>query len=237
METVTTHRAERPARLTATSRSWRCSSTTSSSSTRRPRIGMWLFLATEVMFFGGLITAYTVYRATSPREFALASQHLKRLAGLPEYRDSAGQQPLDGPGRPRRPAAPPPRSALGSWLITAALGACFLGIKAVEYYQEYREISIPGLELPGPANVMAEVHRTRPWTRARFEMFFVLYFFMTGLHAFHLIIGIALVGVMAYADVAAMAFRFGRDPDRGDRPLLAFRRHGVGLPLSASLFD
>ena len=59
-----------------TSRSWMTSSTTSSSSTRRPRIGMWLFLATEVMFFGGLITAYAVYRATSPREIALASQHL-----------------------------------------------------------------------------------------------------------------------------------------------------------------
>ena len=37
---------------------------------------MWMFLATEVMFFGGLIAAYMVYRATSPREFALASQHL-----------------------------------------------------------------------------------------------------------------------------------------------------------------
>ena len=42
---------------------------------------MWLFLATEVMFFGGLITAYAVYRATSPREFALASQHLNVWLG------------------------------------------------------------------------------------------------------------------------------------------------------------
>src|SRR5262245_62139987 len=39
-------------------------------------IGMWIFLATEVMFFGGLITAYAVYRSTSPREVALASRHL-----------------------------------------------------------------------------------------------------------------------------------------------------------------
>ena len=44
-------------------------------------LGMWLFLATEVMFFGGLIAAYVVYRATSPHEFALASQHLKLWLG------------------------------------------------------------------------------------------------------------------------------------------------------------
>jgi hypothetical protein len=44
-------------------------------------IGMWIFLATEVLFFGGLITAYVVYRATSPREFALSSQHLKLWLG------------------------------------------------------------------------------------------------------------------------------------------------------------
>ena len=66
---------------------------------------MWLFLATEVMFFGGLLTAFAVYRSTSPREVALASRHLNVLLGCLEHRRPAGQQPDDGPGRPRRPVA------------------------------------------------------------------------------------------------------------------------------------
>src|SRR4051812_42271693 len=45
-------------------------------------IGMWLFLATEVLFFGGLITAYVVYRATSPREIAIASTHMAVWLGF-----------------------------------------------------------------------------------------------------------------------------------------------------------
>ena len=52
-------------------------------------LGMWMFLATEVLFFGGLIAAYVVYRATSPHEFALASQHLEALAGLHQHRRPA----------------------------------------------------------------------------------------------------------------------------------------------------
>ena len=51
----------------------------------------------------------------------------------------------------------------------------------------------------------------------RFEMFFVLYFFMTGLHAIHMIIGIVLVGVMAYLVAATLVLRRRRPPDRGDR--------------------
>ena len=53
-------------------------------------LGMWLFLATEVMFFGGLITAYAVYRSTSPREVALASGHMKVCWTRPGRKFSAG---------------------------------------------------------------------------------------------------------------------------------------------------
>jgi cytochrome c oxidase subunit 3 len=66
------------------------------------------------------------------------------------------------------------------------LGAGFLGIKAIEYYREFVARLVPFLDFSGGAGA-----------ERGFEMFFVLYFFMTGLHAVHLVIGIALVGVIA----------------------------------------
>jgi cytochrome c oxidase subunit III len=88
--------------------------------------------------------------------------------------------------------------ALVVWLIaTMVLGAGFLGIKAVEYTQDYHERLIPGwnFEVPERDRSAALSGQIDP---RRMEMFYVLYFFMTGLHAVHLIIGIGLVGIMAY---------------------------------------
>jgi cytochrome c oxidase subunit 3 len=88
--------------------------------------------------------------------------------------------------------------ALLLWLgLTMVLGTAFLGIKAVEYTQEYYEKLIPGWNFEVPQIDQASVDSEHLDPR-RMELFFVLYFFMTGLHAIHLIIGIALVGVMAY---------------------------------------
>jgi len=82
-------------------------------------------------------------------------------------------------------------------LITMGLALCFLGIKAVEYYLEYREFLIPGLNFRLPEHGVPTTDPSDLGAK-RFKMFFILYFFMTGLHALHLIIGIVLVGVMAY---------------------------------------
>jgi cytochrome c oxidase subunit 3 len=161
-------------------------------------LGMWIFLATEVMFFGGLITAYVVYRAISPREIALASQHLKLWLGCLNTIVLLGSS-LAMALAVRSAQLHRKRELLLFLVITMALGTCFLGIKAVEYYQEYRENLIPGLnfQMPEhePGTAGSEPFRLEP---GRFEMFFVLYFFMTGLHALHLIIGISLIGVMAF---------------------------------------
>ena len=94
---------------------------------------MWLFLATEVMFFGGLITAYAVYRSTSPRGDRAGQPAHDRLAGLPEHRDPAGQQPDDGPGRPRRRSCGTHRELVIYLVLTMVLGTAFLGVKAIEY--------------------------------------------------------------------------------------------------------
>ncbi len=81
--------------------------------------------------------------------------------------------------------------------LTMALGSLFLGVKAYEYSEEYHEKLIPGWNFEVPEKNRTEVQQEDLSPR-RMEMFFVLYFFMTGLHAIHLIIGIGLVGVMMY---------------------------------------
>ena len=155
-------------------------------------LGMWMFLATEVMFFGGLIVAYVVYRALSPREFALASRHLDMWLGFVNTIVLLSSS-LAMAFAVRSAQLHRSRQVLNYLLITMALGTFFLGIKAVEYYREYEEKLIPALNFQLPAEA-AGSQLAQP---GHFEMFFVLYFFMTGLHAFHLIIGITLVGVIA----------------------------------------
>ncbi|GIV79315.1 MAG: cytochrome c oxidase subunit III [Litorilinea sp.] len=149
-------------------------------------LGMWTFLATEVLFFGGLIVAFLVYRAAYTPVFREASTHLNVLLGTVNTAvllTSSLTMALAVDAAARRQ-----RQRL-VWLLlaTAGLGLVFLGIKAVEYSLEFREHLFPG---PGfvwegdQGNVA--------------QLFFVLYFVMTGLHALHLILGIGAVGVMSW---------------------------------------
>src|SRR5579885_547414 len=159
-------------------------------------LGMWLFLATEVLFFGGLITSYAVYRSTSPREVALASHHMKVGLGCLNTVILLGSS-LTMALAVRASQLRAHRDLLW-WLGgTMVLGTHFLGVKAIEYTAEYQENLVPGwnFQIPEENRATIEQEQLNP---GRFQMFFVLYFFMTGLHAIHLIIGIALVGVMAY---------------------------------------
>ena len=159
-------------------------------------LGMWLFLATEVMFFGGLLTAYAIYRVRAHGEFALASKELNVLLGCINtivLLLSSLTMALAV-----RAAQLRSRRELVRWLgLTMILGTAFLGIKAVEWTTDYHEHLIPGLnfQVPEKDRAIVEQEGLRP---GKMELFFVLYFFMTGLHAIHLIIGVVLVGVMAY---------------------------------------
>ena len=159
-------------------------------------LGMWLFLATEVMFFGGLLTAYAVYRIGSPREVALASRQLNVTLGCINtvvLLTSSLTMALAV-----RAAQLRARVQLVQFLIlTMVLGAVFLGIKAKEYTDDYHEHLVPGLNFRVPETVESHVEH-KGLNPRKMELFFVLYFFMTGLHAIHLIIGIVLVGVMAW---------------------------------------
>jgi cytochrome c oxidase subunit 3 len=167
-------------------------------------IGMWLFLSTEVMFFGGLILAYVVYRSTSPREVALASRHMAVGLGCLNTVILLGSS-LTMALAVRAAQLRQHRDLVMYLLLTMGLGAGFLGVKAIEYTTEFREHMVPGWDFRIPSESheagkpsdrdIIEKEQLNP---GRYEMFFVLYFFMTGLHAIHLIVGIGLVGIMAY---------------------------------------
>lgn len=151
------------------------------------QLGIWTFLATEVLFFGGLFAAYTVYRLAHECAFAIASEHLFMWIGagntavllLSSYTMAlAVRAHLLG----RR------RVTVRLLLCTIALGLVFLAVKAVEYGLDYREGLVPGASFD--ASRWAEPHIA--------QMFFVLYFFMTALHAVHVIAGITVLMITAW---------------------------------------
>ena len=152
-------------------------------------LGMWVFLVTEVLFFGGLFAGYAIYRSWYPEAFAAASHELDIVLGsvntvvlitssltmaLAVHAAQTGER----------------RLVLWLLLATMALGATFLGIKGVEYYHKFAEHHVPG-----PAFSFEPEHFSHA------QIFFSLYFVMTGLHALHMIIGLGImtvIGIMAW---------------------------------------
>jgi cytochrome c oxidase subunit 3 len=149
-------------------------------------LGMWVFLATEIMLFGALVMALSVYRIAYPATFTAASHQLDLGLGtantavlltsslMVALAVRAGQL-----GR---------RFAIVGWLLAAmALGVVFLALKGLEYFHHYQHHLAPalGFSWPGPEPGVA-------------ELFFYLYFFVTGLHALHLSIGIGVLAWMAW---------------------------------------
>lgn len=148
------------------------------------RLGMWLFLATEVLFFGALFAVFIVYRAAYTETFEEASDHLNILRGAINtviLLTSSLTMAL----AVHASAEHKRRSMVLFMVVTALLGLTFLGIKATEYYAEFQENLIPGLNFHWEGANAYEA-----------QLFFVIYFIMTGFHALHMIIGIAILAVM-----------------------------------------
>jgi len=148
-------------------------------------LGMWVFLATEILFFGGMFLGYTVYRFYYPQVFAEASNHTLILFGSVNTAVllvSSFVMVLAVRAAERRERL----ETSGLLALTALLGLVFLVIKGVEYYHEIQE----GL-LPGPH------FRFEGADPAIAKMFFYLYFLMTGVHALHVTIGVVLIGLLA----------------------------------------
>jgi cytochrome c oxidase subunit 3 len=171
-------------------------------------LGMWVFLVTEIMFFGGMFLAYTLYRTMYPAAFASASNHLDLTLGaantavlifssftmaMAVYSAQLGKR----------------RNLVICLLLTIVLGLTFLGIKAVEYHDKYVDNLIPGKLIPGhPFNPEIQEHGTPDdkhklhllpgATVKNAEMFYWIYFAMTGMHAVHMIIGVGVLSVLTF---------------------------------------
>jgi cytochrome c oxidase subunit 3 len=153
--------------------------------------GMWIFLATEILIFGGIFTAYTVYRIAYVAEFEVASRQLNLWIGgintLVLLTSSLTMVLAIHAIRQGRS-----HSGALHLLLTAALGTAFLGFKAVEYYLDYRENLVPIFAFHPTEWAALNV---RP---EHVQLFLIFYYFLTGLHAIHLLIGIAVVLVLAW---------------------------------------
>lgn len=151
---------------------------------RAAHLGMWLFLTSEVLLFGALFGLYTAYRLEYPREFAQAVHHNNIVLGTvntavlitSSFTAAWGVHSAKHGSR---------RAIVGSLGVTIFLALGFLVLKSIEYGQHFSEGIYPGAfyrfdELPNHgANI-----------------FFTLYFFITGLHALHVIGGMTALAVL-----------------------------------------
>ena len=150
-------------------------------------LGMWVFLVTEIMFFGGLFLAYFAYRQAFPDAFASASNKTDLWLGafnttvlicssltmaLAVHFASIGKRQL----------------LVLFLILTLLLGGAFLGVKAYEYHDKWVHHEVPGEHFECEGCVDAQ----------HASLFFSLYFGMTGLHASHMIIGFVILLVLIY---------------------------------------
>ena len=144
-------------------------------------LGMWAFLVQEIMFFGGLFLGYAVYRAMYPQAWAEASHHLDVLLG------GVNTVILIGSSLTMALAVHAAHEGKRGWailqmLFTMALGLAFLGIKVVEYSAKFAHHLVPG------PHFHFEGAQAQPA-----QIFYSFYFAMTGMHALHMIIGVAVL--------------------------------------------
>jgi cytochrome c oxidase subunit 3 len=149
-------------------------------------LGMWVFIAQEVMFFGGLFATYTVYRHAYPGVFAAASHHLNvPLGALNTAVLICSSLTM---AMAVHAAAVGKRTRIVAYLLaTILLGSVFLGVKVVEYKEKYDHHLIPG------ASFSAHALHLEGAQAAQAQIYYSLYFAMTGLHALHMIIGIPII--------------------------------------------
>ena len=160
-------------------------------------LGMWIFLITEIMFFGGMFAVYTVYRSWYPDVFAIASSSLNEIIGalntgvlllssftmvMAVRAGQLGQQ----------------KAIVIFLILTLLFGGIFLGVKAYEWNQKFQEHHIPG-------QAAFHLDGVLPEDQGHAQLFFSIYFAMTGLHALHMVIG---VGILLTLIVLARKGRF-----------------------------
>jgi len=146
-------------------------------------LGMWMFLATEILFFGGVLCAYWIYRITYPEAWALGAEQQNKLFGgintLVLIISS-----LTMALAVRNAQMGKRKSTVGMLFATLIFGSMFLTIKSIEYWQHFHEGLFPGANF-----TWNEV----PLLAQKIQLFMVFYWGMTGLHALHMVIGAGLL--------------------------------------------
>jgi cytochrome c oxidase subunit 3 len=167
-------------------------------------LGMWVFIAQEVLFFGGLFAAYTVYRHSYPEAFSAGSHHLNWRIGFANTLVLIASS-LTMALAVHSAVVSKRKRIVGFLVATVLLGALFLGVKYFEYGEKMRPCfgdgPYAGCLLPGDRFDASVVHAEGALGRQT-QIFFSLYFAMTGLHALHMIVGIPII-----LTIAAMAWR------------------------------
>jgi cytochrome c oxidase subunit III len=188
-------------------------------------LGMWAFLITEILFFGGLFMAYMLYRLWYHDAFVAASSSIVLFWGA--FNTVVLIASSLTMALAVRAAQTSQHKALIGWLLaTMFLGAVFLGVKVIEYADKFEHHHVPGPDFvwdshagaAGEGAAGAESARGAgsgeraaagathaetaaerdPALQQHTQIFFSLYFTMTGLHALHMIIGIGLMSVITF---------------------------------------
>lgn len=149
-------------------------------------LGMWLFLVTEIMFFGGMFACYIIYRALHLPAFEAGSRLLNVRLGAANTGVLIASSLTMALAIHAAQTGKRKGTIIFYLLLTMILGAAFLGLKfTFEWHQDWIEGLVPGLNWAyGGAHAPAV------------ELFFCFYFFMTGLHALHMIVGIGILTVL-----------------------------------------
>jgi cytochrome c oxidase subunit 3 len=149
-------------------------------------LGMWVFLVTEVMFFGGMFLAYILYRMWYYEGFAEGSHHIDLFWGALNTVVLIVSS-LTMAFAVRAAQLGNRRGQIVNLIITMILGATFLGIKGIEYAAKFRDHVVPGRHFEWHGNDAIGA-----------QAFYSLYFMLTGLHALHMIVGLGLMSVILW---------------------------------------
>ena len=152
-------------------------------------LGIWLFLVTEIMFFGGLFAAYAIYRWLYFAAFDGGSHILDVRLGAANTIVLLGSS-LTMALAVRSAQAGNRRALIWFLIGTLILGGIFLGVKAYEYDQKFVEHVVPGVDWAPEGATLA---RLAPGGLDHAQLYFFFYFAMTGLHALHMIIGMGFL--------------------------------------------
>jgi len=156
-------------------------------------LGMWTFLITEIMFFGGLFTLFIVYVSAYAEAFAQASKRLDLLLGTVNTVVLIGSS-FTMAMAVRSAQLGQRKLLMGFLVLTMLLGCVFLGIKGIEYAHKFEQHLVPGPGFMLQGDLAQHA-----------QLFFSFYFAMTGLHALHMVVG---VGLMTWLLVHSWRGRF-----------------------------